>query len=307
MKYIDTKTYDLLRTRSNPYLAEQDFLECKLLSQLFENPDLFNQCVFAGGASLAKSYGLTYRTCQDLDISCIDFREIPENRTKRQLTQYKRDFKEFIFDKILAEVKYTINQYNYFSVLTDRQIARGTQSSPVLHLFANSVLDNHQIQISIEFIPRNYAPDQISVRTVTPYSTNNPIGHIPTVAFQQTFWDKIYALHANTQLENPHCTYGFSRHYYDAALVSDTVDLAQTYGMLFNIAKRQSAYTTYNLPEIKSMSDVCLIPSNDTLNKLATDYAVLATTCRKTPPTWQQIISKLKQINSAINNLQVQR
>lgn len=307
MKYIDTKTYDLLRTCSNPYLAEQDFLECKLLSQLFENPDLFNRCVFAGGASLVKSYGLTYRTCQDLDISCIDFPEIPANRTKRQLNQHKRDFKEFVFDTILAEIKYTINQYNYFSVLTDRQIAGGKQSAPVLHLFTNSVLDNHQIQISIEFIPRNYAPDQISARAVIPYSTNHPIGQIPTVAFQQTFWDKIYALHANTNLENPHCTYGFSRHYYDAAQVSNAIDMQNTCDMLFNIAKRQSIYTTYNLPEITSLSDVRLIPSNDTLNKLATDYAVLATTCRKTPPTWQQIIARLKQINSVINNLQVQR
>lgn len=257
MKYIDTKTYDLLRADTNPYLAERDFLECRLLSQLFENPDLFKHCVFAGGASLAKSYGLTYRTCQDLDVACIDFPEIPDNRTKRQLNQHKRDFKEFVFDTILAEVKYTINQNNCFSALTDRQLSDGKQSAPVLHMFANSVLDNHQIQISIEFIPRSYTSNQILFLPVMPYSTNTPIGRIPTVVFQQTFWDKIYALHANTQLEKPHCTYGFSRHYYDVAMVSDIIDLSNTYNMLFNIAKRQSIYTTYNLPKLTQMSDVC--------------------------------------------------
>lgn len=308
MVKINSETYKLIQQTKMPKLAEKDMLECLILEELFEDQYISENFVFSGGASINKSYNLTQRPCEDIDLVCRDFTELPENRSPKQFDKFKRNFKDFVFSVIQPKVNYIINQNQQFMIVTDRdwkalsRIAKH-QSSPTLHVFYKSEFGTDLGHLSIEVIPRIYDDNIVSCRHVMPYSTKQAMGKIPTVAAEQTFWDKINALHSNTITDKPHFTRHYSRHYYDVAKISENVNLNATQNMFGDVIKYQQRYTTKKIDWAESVKDVNLIPQETVLKKLEQDYNSLAETFLETPESWDQIVDVLVQLQQRINTL----
>jgi predicted nucleotidyltransferase component of viral defense system len=185
-------------TQNNPSMAEKDYLECKILEQIFHDPFFANKFVFAGGGSITKSYSFSPRIGQDVDLAYNEFTDLSDTRSKKQLNTFRKNFKSFVFDILTPHINAIINKNNCFNILTDReQRALHNQeqwlSSPTIHIFYQSKFNKTPEDIRIEIIPRKYPTENISFRSITPYSipTMN-IGNIPTIAYEQTFWITTY-------------------------------------------------------------------------------------------------------------------
>ena len=293
---------------NNPKMAEKDFLECAILDNLFQDDYIRKNFVFAGGGSVTKSYCLSSRIGQDIDLACSEFVDVPDNRSKKKLNTFRKKFKNYVFDVLKPTINYIINQDSRFMLVTDRdwhalENKEHFMSSPTLHLLYRSQFSTDMGHICLEIIPRKYSDSIISARSVVPYSTNKPMGNIPTVAYEQTFWDKVYALHSNSVAHIPHFDDGFSRHYYDVATLGQFIDLENTYPLFQDIEKHQSKYTTKEIEPVASPSEIALLPDDSTLYRLADDYHSIAEAFNAPRESWTEIVQMLKSLNQKINKI----
>ncbi len=307
---ITNESYNIFRTAAKPRMAEQDFIECAILDQLFQDPFIGDNFVFAGGGSVTKAYNIGSRLGQDIDLAFINFDDVPDARSQNQLLKFKRKFKKYVFENLRQRIQQIINKDGQFMIVTDREwgsnILENKEqflSSPTLHLLYKSQFGTDLGHICIEVIPRKYLPETIQYRSVVPYSIPHPIGDIPTVAYEQTFWDKVHALHSTAVSPTPSISEYFARHYYDVAQISAHVDLANSYYLLDDIARHQKKYTTRTIPEIASPADIQLIPDAKTLGTLSTDYQHMSPAFHGTQESWDSIVQQLYRLNTQLKTL----
>lgn len=286
--------------------AERDYIECQILDTIFSDASLGDKLIFAGGATLTKSYNLCHRISRDLDLSCTEFTDIPIDRTRRQLQRFKDRFKEFVFDQLRTEINYVINQDKRFMIATDREwrVLHNPEqrvSYPALHVLYKSMLNQAFNYICIEIIPRKYSVSAISHQSATPYLIPGSTRAIPTVAYAQTFWDKIFALHSVANDTIPRDSTFFSRHYFDVAQMSDKINIDDTYHMFNDTVTYQMKYTTKNIVPVTNAADICILPRAPESTLLESDYVTHNGEFLATPPTWDGIIQKLLALKSRLN------
>ena len=289
----------------NPRLAEQDYLECVVLDALFQDEYISENFIFTGGATLSKSYSISQRVGKDIDLALVNFTDVPNDRTKKQLQKFKKNFKQYVFTDLKDKIASIINPDNTFTIITDHDwpspenIGR-VASSPALHLLYQSEFgDGH---LCIEIMPRRYPASAITYRMTTPYSILRPMGPIPTITYEQTFWDKVFALHSNAGASTPHCDNAYSRHYYDVATLAQYVNLEKTYNMLHDTVKYQLRHTTKNIT-LNSVHDVNLVPDDKTLYKLSDDYYATSGTFIGAQTSWNTIVQTLQNLNQDLKQL----
>lgn len=308
MTKISPDTYKILRASPSPESAEKDYLECLILDQLFNNQHICENYYFAGGASLSKSYQLGTRIGQDVDLVCANYDDIPDVHSRKQLEKFKRSFKNFVFTGLREQLNSIINTDRKFMILTDREWhelknTENFMSSPTLHLLYKSEFSTAFGHMKLEIIPRHYDINSINYRSVIPYSIKQPIGYIPTVRYEQTFWDKVYALHTNANTQKPKWSKFYSRHYYDVAKISRHVNMPTTLLMLSAIEQHQQKYTMRDIAPLSSIKDINLLPDNATLSKLGTDYDSMANNFLGAREQWSDIVATLRALNTQIKTL----
>ena len=308
MYEIDYDIFDSFRREKNPIMAEKDYLECVILDRLFNEPFFNKNFVFTGGGTITKVYKIGTRIGQDIDLAFTDFEDLQENRGTKKLNNFKDKFNNFVFNDLNKEVTKVMKSIGHFTIMTDRQM-RASQpvkigrALPTLYCLYSSNL-NPRIEkcIDIEFIPRHYAPETIEYRAVVPYSIGAPTSmEIPTVHYAQTFWDKVYALYTIHQIGvmRP----GLAQHYYDVANLAPCVKLDQTKDMFQSIEKYQKTYTTRKIASPERICDLELLPAEEDLSKLSTDYSNMSNRFIGRQESWQNIICALQTLNKNIKSL----
>ena len=305
---ITIESCHAIRQAPNPKLAEQDWQECRILSELFSDAYFADNFVFTGGGTLTKSYHLSTRQGNDIDLACADFTDIPDNRTKAALNNFRRRFKDYVFDVLKSKINYIINQDKRFMILSDRDWCAlrepaKTFSNPSLHLLYKSMVQSDLGHLCIEFMPRRYAPEFIELRSVTPYATGRAMGRIPTLTYAQTFWDKVYALNSMVQTNANTFRETFSRHYYDLANIAEMVDIPGTANLFQNTCAYQAKYTDKNIPALASVTDIQLIPNDDMIHQMGADYNTHIAPRTRTPWAWMEIVHRIGKINARIREL----
>lgn len=308
----NSEVFKAIKEASNPVDAERDYMECRILDTMFANGSLYDSMIFSGGATLRKSYNICPRISHDLDLVTNDFTEVPDNRSINQLKKFHKRFKEFVFDELRAEINYAINQDKRFMITTDREwVALNNPeqqvSFPTLHLLYTSALNNSFEDICIEITPRLYDASAVSYQAVVPYCINTPMREIPTVAYEQTFWDKVFALHCMAIHGLPRNRFFLSRHYFDVAQMADKVNIIDTYHMLHDTERYQQKYTSKEIEPISAAADIRLVPGVETLKTLRGDYEKHDDQFLQTPPQWGDIIRKLTELKLRLNNLEAGR
>lgn len=308
------KRYDIFAGAKNPAMAEKDFLECAILDKLFQDKFFAENFVFAGGGSITKSYAFSPRVSQDLDLACTVFCDIPDTPSRNQLKKFRKRFKTFIFETVAPRISALIATDNKYQIQTDREhCIRSNKeqwlSSPTIHIFYNSAFCDRPEEIHIEIIPRKYSSSALSFHSVMPYALpGTRFGHIPTVAYEQTFWDKVFALHSNAISARPHTDAFYSRHYFDVARLAGHVDLDKTAHMLSDVAQYQEKYTTKRLGTDIAPRDAILIPSDPVLYALESDYDNMAQQTFTAPKTsWNLIVQRLEQLSQDLKQIAYQR
>lgn len=251
---------------------------------------------------------MTNRIGQDIDLVCSDFDDIPDNHSRKQLDKFRKRFKATVFSDLKQKIGEVINKNQQFLIMTDgdwRGLKNTEQfmTSPTLHLMYKSEFSTNLGHLCIEIIPRKYPVSSITYSDVIPYSIGQSIGDIPTVRYEQTFWDKVYALHSNSVAARPHFNQFFSRHYYDVATIASRIDLPATWDMLLDIERHQAKYTLKHIAPLESFNDVHLLPDADTLHKLGVDYAAADDRFLTARDDWNQIVHKLEKLNRKLKTL----
>lgn len=305
---LNNTTYNILRKTQNPELAEKDYLECVVLDKLFNNAYFCDNFVFGGGASLLKSYQLSMRTGQDLDLICMDFDELSDDHSRKQLEKFKKGFKLNVFGNIKVKIGEIINKNKEFLIMTDADWC-GLKNmemfltSPTLHLMYRSNFGSNLGHMCIEIIPRKYSGSDIEARAVIPYSLKQPVGNVPTIKYENTFWDKVYALHSNAVSAHQHTNQFFSRHYYDVATLASVVDIKQTKNKLFEIEKYQAKYTLKNITPLESTASVQLLPDEDAMQKLGADFTEMSDRFVCEHDDWKTVTRKLHMFGKKLKTL----
>lgn len=303
MSIKSATTQKIFQSMPNPIMAECDYMECEILNALFEDKSAFDTLVFSGGATLRKSYNICQRASHDIDLATNEFEELPMARSKCRLKKHVANFKEFVFDVLMPRINYATNQDKRFMLSNDREWRalhnpEQQTSYPTLHVLYQSALNRMFQHICIEIIPRKYDKDTINYSAVTPYSTREPMGVIPTVAYEQTFWDKMFALNSFATIGKPKNRFFLSRHYYDVATLMPFVNLRDTRHMLQNTVLYQQIYTTKNIPAIHSPADLSLRPAPAVLLELKQDYDAMREEFLGVPPQWVEIMTKLETLQA---------
>ena len=308
MVKINTSTYNILRNAKDPCSAEKDYLECAILQELFNSNYIGDNFVFAGGGSLSKAYKLSNRICQDIDLVCQTFDDIPDDHSRKQLEKFKKGFKHNVFRELKRRIGEIMKKDQQFVIMSDHdwgQLKNIEQfmSSPTLHLMYKSEFSPNLGHLCIEIIPRKYPDTSLEYKTISPYALECPIDGVRTVRYEQTFWDKVYALHSNSVAERPHFSQFFSRHYYDVAKLSRYVNLGATQQMLRDIEHHQAKYTMKHIEPLPTLGDVQLLSDDETLTKLGADYNQMADRFMGIREEWQTIVRDLQNLKTQLKTL----
>ncbi len=305
MKDITPAIRHTIKETQNPRLAEQDFLECAVLDALFNDDYIYENFIFTGGATLSKAYSIGGRIGRDIDLGLINFTDVPRDRTQKQLGNFKKRFKRFTFGELRDKIANIVNQNGRFEIITDHdwpspENTERIPSSPALHMLYQSEFGPGHL--CIEIMPRRYRPSCISTRALLPYSSNTQFGNIPTVSYEQTFWDKVFALHSNANTPKPHCDKSYSRHYYDVAALAPFVDLDQTHDLLNDTIEYQMRHTTKAI-NLTAARDAIIVPDDKTLYKLSDDYYAMSGTFTEPQTSWNTVVQILQNLNQDLRSL----
>ena len=305
MKEITSTVRRAINKTKNPRLAEQGYLECVVLDALFRDDYIFENFIFTGGATLSKSYSIGGRIGRDIDLGLINFTDIPHDHTQKQLGNFKKRFKRFTFGELREKIAQIINADGRFEIITDHdwpspENSERVASSPALHMLYQSEFGPGHL--CIEVMPRQYRPSCITCRALLPYSIDRPFGAIPTISYEQTFWDKVFALHSNANTTKPHCDKSYSRHYYDVAMLTPFVDLDKTHDLLIDTIEYQTRHTTKKI-DLTAARDAAIIPDDKTLYKLSDDYYAMSGTFTEPQTSWNTIVQILQNLNQDFKSL----
>ena len=313
-------------------IIEKDFWVCWTLKRLMSSELLRGSLTFKGGTSLSKAYGLIQRFSEDIDLTisrdatflCDVPAPMEEGISGKQRKKRGRELKEaaqqYVQEIILPELSKaiegalgTLEGWNVEldpddpdaqTILFNYPQADG-ESDGGASLGAGYI----KPRIKLEFGARGDT-EPSGLQSIRPYLAEefpeelpDALCTVPTLAAERTFWEKVTILHAlyhNGKLRD-----GMSRHYYDTLMlvnggIADQFDVE----LLAQVVRNKSimfpdpkaSYETAVLGSLK------LIPSDDIVVKLQSDYAAMAEMFMETPPSFAELISGLEALESHLNN-----
>ena len=302
----------------SPAIIEKDLFVCAILNYLFTKSLWKDNLAFKGGTSLSKAFNLIERFSEDIDL-ILDWRVIGfetkeplENRSNTKQDALNKEFdvktEEFLKSTFIPRFK------EDFTKLINRNINIGYEDEAIIVEYGNDYVDEsilHVIRLEIgakaawtptkastirpyiaEVYPAQFSDASVSVRTTTP---------------ERTFWEKATILHheANRPDDFP-VPPRISRHYYDVYRMAKlgVLDKALTQSdLLKQVADFKAKFyprkwAGYGSARIGSLK---LIPSDIHKEALRRDYSKMAGMIYGERPDFDDLITKLAEIEAKIN------
>jgi hypothetical protein len=287
---------------------------------------------FKGGTSLSKAYGLIQRFSEDIDLTisrdatflCDVPAPMEEGISGKQRKKRGRELKEaaqkYVQEIILPELSKAIE--DALGTLEGWSVELDPDDPDAQTILFNYPQTNDgsgdggssgagyiKSRIKLEFGARGDT-EPSGLQVIHPYLAEefpeelpDASCTVPTLAAERTFWEKVtilHALHHNGKLRD-----GMSRHYYDTLMlvnggIADQFDVE----LLAQVVRNKSlmfpdpkaSYETAVLGSLK------LIPSDEIVAKLQSDYAAMAEMFMETPPSFAELVSGLETLESRLNN-----
>ncbi|MCK9554407.1 nucleotidyl transferase AbiEii/AbiGii toxin family protein [bacterium] len=311
-----------------PQLIEKDFWVCWILKILFSLPGTGNHLTFKGGTSLSKCYNVIKRFSEDVDVSIertflSDKVSIEPNKNEsnkenqRRLERLQLACQAKISDTIIPELKEKIG-----SVLPDKKewkieldpndALKQTVLFVFPHALTNSMESYVKSAVKIEFGSRaDHWP--VENMTVTPYvadvSGDVSIEGAPVrvLAAERTFWEKATILHMiHNYPEAKNVPPKMSRHYYDLFVMVNTPIYKKSLGkiaLLKDVSEHKSLFFKANWAHYEEAKPggLKLLPREDQVSQLKTDYKQMQEMFFEEPPSFDSILEKLRIVEDEIN------
>lgn len=313
-----------------PQLIEKDFWVCWILKILFSLQEIGDHLTFKGGTSLSKCYNIIRRFSEDIDVSIersflSSIRSIEPDKEKsnkenqRRLKELQLVCQSKIDKIILPRLKQAIT-----SVLSDKREwkikldPKDVDGQTVLFTFPHAMTSNVESYVKstvkIEFGSRSdHWP--IETLTVVPYIANvsadlNIQGtSMRVLAAERTFWEKVTILHMiyhyPAQKTVP---LRMSRHYYDLfAMINSPIykKAVENISLLKHVSEHKSLFFKANWAHYEKAKpgSLRLVPRDDQISQLKTDYRQMQQMFFEDPPSFENIIEKLRGVEKEINEI----
>ncbi len=313
-----------------PQLVEKDFWVCWILKVLFSLPEVGGHLTFKGGTSLSKCYNVIKRFSEDIDISIErpflskaktiePDKEKSNKENQKRLKELQEACKTKIYEVIVPSLKQVIA-----AALPDKKewkIELDTEDpdgQTVLFTFPHSMISNAESYIrssvKVEFGARaDHWP--VEATTIVPYIVNVPGERVVegvsvrVLAAERTFWEKATILHMIYYYPNEKNVPGrMSRHYYDIYAMANSPiykRALENISLLKTVAEHKALFFKANWAhyEEATPAGLRLLPREDQMNALKNDYRQMQQMFFEEPPTFDQIIEKLRAIEKEINRI----
>ncbi len=313
-----------------PQLVEKDFWVCWILKVLFSLPEVGEHLTFKGGTSLSKCYDVIKRFSEDIDISIERSflsgsgpiepdREESNKENQKRLKELHVACTKKIDDVIFPALKKSIA-----SVLIDKKEwkleldVEDEDGQTILFVFPHAMTSNSEnyirSSVKIELGARSdHWP--VETATVVPYIANVG-GHLAiegasvrVLAAERTFWEKATILHMiyHYQAEK-NVPSRMSRHYYDIyAMANSSIykRALESISLLKSVADHKSLFFKANWAhyETAKPGTLKLSPREDQMSQLKNDYRMMQQMFFEEPPSFDQIMEKLRVVEEKINGI----
>lgn len=319
-----------------PLIIEKDFWVCWTLRRLMSVPELAKVLTFKGGTSLSKAFGIIKRFSEDIDLTinraapllgevaspmANDISGKERERRGKALGAAAQEWVGTILLPTLAQaIEDTLGTREGWSIEADPDDKDRQTVLFNYPAFSGYNLDYGntyggrpgyvQPRIKLEFGARG-DPEPFEQRDILPYVAEDFPGEVPdavtavpTLTLERTYWEKatiLHALHHSGKLRP-----GLSRHFYDVFMLdaSGITERALTERVLLEqvvrnksllFADAKASYGTAQLGTLRlSVTDAMR-------DELAADYAAMAEMFMEEPPSFDELVSRLSDIEGRIN------
>lgn len=330
---LDLFQHLAIRLETLPNYIEKDYWVCLVLDILFnqlgnEHPDL----LFKGGTSLSKSFGLINRFSEDVDI--VVYRDklgftgetdpiVADDLSNRKRFALFEEIRIACSSYILGELRSDL--IRIFSGFTDgyKVVSGDVDSSGQTLLVHYPTLyelgDIYVLpQVKIEAGARSALEPRLMC-DVEPYvarmlpTMNLRVNHITTIAPERTYWDKLLILHGlhcgyRDQQRLPTNNDRISRHFYDAAMITDT----ETGRLALSNRQMLDAVREHNLVAFRQAwkrfeeavpGTIRLVPQPELRAVLEQDYNAMQGMLFGEAPDFDWIVGRIQEAEDAANRL----
>ena len=319
-----------------PLVIEKDFWVCWTLKHLFDLP-LGHHMIFKGGTSLSKVFNVIKRFSEDIDLSIsresLGFgadQEPEAAPSKKQTQQRIESLQQACEQKIASELLPSLRMA-FSTTLGNVSESEASES------FWQVEIDSKDPQALLFTYPRQQEADwsvngylkpvvrielgarsdhwPAGVYSITPYAAEEfpdyfeaPTCQVKTLEAERTFWEKATILHAEFfRPDTSSAGERISRHYYDLYQMIKS-PIAEKALMNFDLLKRvaehkriffRSAWARYDEACPGSLR---LVPPQENQSQLRADYNKMKEMFFEQPPSFQQMLDALRELEKKINN-----
>ena len=322
-----TEVFEETAARKNlpAAVVEKDFWVCWMLQQIFSLQSFRDRLLFKGGTSLSKVFHAIGRFSEDIDLA-VDYaalgfvgekdpRQPGISRSKREriLSAMLEECQRFIASEFLTELsrqcegvlgspgpwELRVREDDPHIVLF--RYPEGSRQ-PVSYVQPVVILE---MGTHAEFVPRGTFPIQPFI--VEEFPTLGTGCDVTALLAKRTFWEKITILHAehHRPLDRP-TPRRYSRHYYDVAVLSRSAvkdDALSDLELLPRVVRHKQEFypATWASYETATLSGLKLYPREERIDALKKDYGEMGVMIFGTPPSFEEIVSGIKELERELN------
>ena len=316
------------RRNVSPIIMEKDFWVCWTLRVLYGS-SFANSLVFKGGTSLSKVFGMINRFSEDIDLSVsTEFLGLVEpgsqsrNQSNKWMTNAEAICAAAVRETFLPELEHVVG--TALAPLKDKPDQRWLEfmidkasNSPVI-LFhypttQHSGFDYLKRSVKLEFgslteqQPVGNYPIKPWLADAFPQLFPDWSCGVVALEIERSFWEKATILHVEYHRPTHKIMPDrYSRHYADTAALAQHPD-GQRAVRLSNIRQQVvdwkarffgSSWARYNLAVPGSFR---LVPTDQRVNALKRDYEAMRNMYISMPPSFEEIMLQLAELESQIN------
>jgi hypothetical protein len=318
--YIEQAT---LRRNVAPVLLEKDFWVCWMLAVLFA-AKFADALVFKGGTSLSKVFRVIDRFSEDIDLSLspgfLGLKEAGSSRNQANKWMKAAEaacgaaVKNTIAPELEGAVAEVLGERaeGWFEFLTDP----GTNSPVLLFHYPTSQLtgfDYLKRSVKLEFgsltdqRPVGRHPVRPWVAEVFESAFPDWRCEVVTLELERTFWEKATILHAEFHRPSDKPTPDrFSRHYADTAALAGhpaTAGALRRHDLRKQVVEWKAKFfgSGWARYDLASPATFRLLPPHERRPELARDYRAMRDMYLSEPPSFDDVVSVLAELEQRIN------
>jgi hypothetical protein len=316
-----------IRTGTGAFIIEKDFWVCWILKVLFDLPDLGDHLTFKGGTALSKAYGVIARFSEDIDLSFhrsflgYGGEKDPENapssnkRTKG-LESLQAASVTILRDRLFPQLQAAIEK-----LLSEKWALEFDSADPQTILFhyptVGITYETPYIApyIKIEFGARsdNWPKETKTISSYVSEAFPEILGgagccEVKTLSVGRTFWEKATILHAEFhRAREKVIPVRYSRHYYDLFCISESDyfdSILSDFTLLDRVTQHKMAFfqSKWANYETAHAGTLKLYPQESRIEALKKDYQDMISMFRGTPPAFDTVLEKIKDVEGKINS-----